>query len=100
MSMKSVPLYPVTDRSYMTFLLERSAFLYSMTNPEKAFARKLLHILKRKEIEDEAQAIKKICGQGSNSDIVEVLRLGELRNTDYYFIDMELCDLNLTDYIH
>lgn len=29
-----------------------------------------------------------------------VLRLGELRNTPLYFIDMELCDLNLDEYIY
>ena len=72
------------------------------TNMEQAFARKLLHIphIPWEEIEYEAQAIIKICGKGSHSHIVEVLKLGELRNTDYYFIDMELCDLNLAEYIH
>jgi serine/threonine protein kinase len=73
-----------------------------MTNTEKAFARKLLHIprIKRQQIEYEARAIRKICGKGSHSRIVEILKLGELQNTDYYFIDMELCDLNLGEYIY
>jgi serine/threonine protein kinase len=68
----------------------------------KAFARKLLYIprIQRQEIEMEAQAIIKICGNGSHLHIVEVLRLGELHNTEHYFIDMELCDLNLAEYIY
>jgi serine/threonine protein kinase len=67
----------------------------------QAFARKLLYIprIQPEEIEYEARAIMKICGKGSHSHIVEVFKLGELRNTDYYFIDMELCDLNLQEYI-
>jgi serine/threonine protein kinase len=62
----------------------------------------LLHIpqIRREEIEFEVQAIRKICGNGLHPHIVEVLKLGELRNTDYYFIDMELCDLNLEEYIY
>jgi serine/threonine protein kinase len=62
----------------------------------------LLHIprIQREDIEHEAQAITKICGQGAHRNIVAVLKLGELRDTSYYFIDMELCDLNLAEYIH
>ena len=41
-----------------------------------------------------------MCGKGSHSHIVEVLRIGELRNSSDYFIDMELCDLSLEDYIN
>lgn len=76
-------------------------FLYRMTNTEKAFARKLIHIprIERKYLENEAQAIRKICGKGSHSHIVKVFKLGKLRNTDFYLIDMELCDLNLAEYI-
>ena len=75
---------------------------YVKTDVEKLFARKLFHDarVKRNEIEHEAQAIIKICGKGAHSHIVEVLKLGDLHNGDYYFIDMELCDLNLDNYIH
>jgi serine/threonine protein kinase len=68
----------------------------------KAFARKLLYIpvVRREEIEKEAQAIKRICGQGPHPHIINVLKLGELPDTSYYFIDMELCDLSLKDYIN
>ena len=62
----------------------------------------MLHIprLTPKEFENETAAIRKICGQKRHTHIVAVLRIGELANTSYYFIDMELCDLTLHDYIH
>lgn len=62
----------------------------------------MLHIprINRDEIEREVQAIGKICGKGAHTNIVVVFKLGELRNTPYYFIDMELCDLSLKEYIH
>jgi len=37
---------------------------------------------------------------GGHMHIVTVFKLGELRNAPYYFIDMELCGLNLAEYIH
>jgi len=50
----------------------------------------------------EVNAIKKLCGPGAHVNIVQVLAHGQLPNAPYflYFIDMELCDLNLHDYIH
>ena len=54
----------------------------------------------QEDIEIEAEAIKKVCKKDSHPHIVEVLRMGELRNSSNYFIDMELCDLNLEDYIY
>jgi serine/threonine protein kinase len=68
----------------------------------KLFARKLLLIpeVSRHVIDKEARAIIKICGPQSHENIVEALRIGELRHTRYYFIDMELCDLTLTQYIY
>jgi serine/threonine protein kinase len=51
-------------------------------------------------IDKEAKAIIKICGPKSHDHIVAVRQIGELRNTRYYFIDMELCDLNLSHYIY
>ena len=41
----------------------------------------------------------KLCRKG-HKNIVSVLKFGELHNSAYYFIDMELCDLNLGTYIH
>jgi serine/threonine protein kinase len=37
---------------------------------------------------------------GGHPYIVSVLRIGELRNSRYLFIDMELCDLNLAEYLY
>ena len=73
-----------------------------VTHTEKAFARKLLHIpgADRKEIDREVRAITKLCGKGTHKNILSVLKFGELPNSAYYFIDMELCDLNLDTYIH
>jgi serine/threonine protein kinase len=34
-----------------------------------------------------------------NINIVTVLKHGDLPNSNYYFIDMELCDVALNDYI-
>jgi hypothetical protein len=54
----------------------------------------------RDVIEKEANAIIKICGPRSHDNIVMIRQIGELCNTGYYFIDMELCDLNLNQYIY
>jgi serine/threonine protein kinase len=62
----------------------------------------LLHLPSREKnfVSKEVQAIEKLCGPGTHTNIVEVLNHGLLSNFPYYFIDMELCDLNLHDYIH
>ena len=52
------------------------------------------------DIENEVRAIKKLCGHDAHPNIVEVLRLGVLVGSPYYFIDMELCDMNLENYIY
>jgi len=41
-----------------------------------------------------------VCRRPLHPNIVAVLKLGPLPQTPYYFIDMELCDLNLAEYIH
>ena len=51
-------------------------------------------------MQKEVTAIKKLCGPGAHINIVQVLAHGQLPNAPYYFIDMELCDLNLQEYIH
>jgi len=56
--------------------------------------------IKPEDVENEVRAIKKLCGGGAHTNIVEVLRLGELVGSPYFFIDMELCDLTLEDYIY
>src|SRR5271168_3341412 len=68
------------------------------------FARKLLrrfgHTGTDTEIANETRAIDKLCRLLNNDSIVLVFQHGLLKNSPYYFIDMELCDLNLNTYIY
>ena len=51
------------------------------------------------DIQNEVRAAVKLCEPGT-INIVSVLRHGKLPSSPYYFIDMELCDLNLATYIY
>jgi serine/threonine protein kinase len=51
-------------------------------------------------LQKEVQAVSTLCGPGTHVNIVQILNHGQLSNDTYYFIDMELCDLSLHDYIH
>ena len=51
-------------------------------------------------LQKELMAIKNLCGPGAHVNIVQVLAHGQLPTAPFYFIDMELCDWNLHDYIH
>jgi serine/threonine protein kinase len=67
----------------------------------QAFARKLMrvsHVDDAKVIDNEVQMLKDLSKE-RHPHIVVVFRIGMLRNSQDLFIDMELCDLNLTDYI-
>jgi serine/threonine protein kinase len=68
----------------------------------KTFARKLIHIpwVDKKIIDNEIKVLSELCQRGAHQHIVAVLRIGELRNSRYVFIDMELCDSNLAEFIH
>jgi serine/threonine protein kinase len=50
-------------------------------------------------VEKEVRAIDRLCGPGAHVNIVQVLNHGLLWDFPYYYIDMELCDMNLSDYI-
>lgn len=52
----------------------------------------------RNEIESEARAAKDLSEPGVKN-IVSVMKFGDLPESVYYFIDMELCDLDLDRYI-
>lgn len=83
-------------------MLPRTDFLQNV-DLLQTFARKLIYIpsrASRERVENEAQSIIKLCGRGANTNIVTVLRIGELSSSPFYFIDMELCDLNLQQYMH
>ena len=45
-------------------------------------------------------AIQKLCGPGAHPNVVQVLSHGLIWNYGYYYINMELCDMSLDDYIH
>jgi serine/threonine protein kinase len=51
-------------------------------------------------IRKEVDAIKKLCGIDTHVNIIQVLNHGHMSNPIFYYIDMELCDLNLHEYIH
>lgn len=51
-------------------------------------------------IKNEIKNLTELCQQEAHPHIVNVLRIGEISNTHYLFIDMELCDLNLDEYIY
>lgn len=49
-------------------------------------------------IENELRAVEKLCKPGTHKNIVAVVRYGRFPPS-YYFIDMELCDINLECWI-
>jgi serine/threonine protein kinase len=52
-------------------------------------------------VQNEVRAITTICSRDRpHPNIVAVLNHGELPKAPCYFFDMELCDLNLHDYIY
>jgi serine/threonine protein kinase len=48
-------------------------------------------------VRNEIRAITKLCDGSHN--IIKVLRCGEYQDLSYAYIDMELCSLNLDEYI-
>ena len=53
-----------------------------------------------KAIANEIVAIIELCNIGKHQNIVDILRHGRCLDSEYYFIDMELCDLDLHAYIY
>lgn len=76
--------------------------VYNYVNPQP-FARKVIegvgsHI-SRESVTNEASAMEILC-KGTQKHLVEIFRHNDLRpNTGSYFIDMELCDIDLAQYI-
>jgi len=70
----------------------------------QTFARKLFDLCLPKIAEtadNEKRTIKKLRGAGEHPNIIQVLGWGNFKFLDrkYAFIDMELCDVNLEQYI-
>lgn len=53
----------------------------------------------KKNFENEVRAIWKLCKANSHPHIVGVFRQGEVRDSALYYIDMELCDGNLDQFM-
>jgi len=60
---------------------------------------KPLATLSDDEIQNELRAVDKF-GRNTNEHVVAVLRHGKLPNSPCYFIDMELCEMDLNQYIY
>ena len=72
-------------------------------NRETEFARKLIRpfgSVTKADIENEVKAITDISASGGHRHVIRFLLHGPLPASDYYYIDMELCDFNLDKYIY
>ena len=47
----------------------------------------------------EVHAIAKLCQNNSHQNLVQVLHHGRFPHSDQYYIDMDLCDANLREFI-
>ena len=68
----------------------------------QVFARKLIRPfgdITTEEILKEAKVLSKFAMNVDAKNLVSVIRHGWLADTPYYYIDMELCEANLTEYI-
>jgi len=51
------------------------------------------------DIANEARALVKLCGGDSHPNLVEIFQHGWLPVSTFYFIDMELCEYDLDEYL-
>ena len=68
----------------------------------QAFARKIVREIgqvSKSDIENEARVVRLLMEHGGHQNIVTILAHGFNAAFDGYFIDMELCDMTLKDYI-
>jgi serine/threonine protein kinase len=56
--------------------------------------------IEKRILEREVKAIKKLCGPGAHPNIVQVVDHGLLWSCEFYYIDMELCNMSLDNYLH
>jgi serine/threonine protein kinase len=75
---------------------------FSALTNSKTFARKLIRFwpgIRKADIDNEVRAMNKLC-KSKHPNIVQVLDYGRLKaDGAFYFIDMELCEINLEKYI-
>lgn len=88
---------------YDTVIQKVNAAIFPSLIDLQVFARKILRLfgdIRRKDIDNEAKAVSKLCTAGRCRNIVEVIRHGWLPNdASYYYIDMEYCSETLNDRI-
>jgi serine/threonine protein kinase len=69
----------------------------------QAFARKVFRVqgsIKKEDVDHEARVMSTLHEGGGHQHIVGILSHGWFKNpSGWYFLDMELCDLNLEQYI-
>ena len=53
----------------------------------------------KQSFENEVRAISKLCKETGHPHIVSVFRQGEVKDSALYYIDMELCNGNLDQFI-
>ena len=51
------------------------------------------------EIKNEVDAMEKLC-RGLHPNVIEIFQHGRIYDSAFYYIDMELCDCNLDEYIY
>ena len=80
--------------------------LETIINPfQQEFARKLIRVPSgtKPEIDaaiaNEIRVIEKLCKDDVHPNIIAILKHGWLNNDQYYFFDMELCVMNLANFI-
>jgi serine/threonine protein kinase len=75
-------------------------FLHDFINGQ-IFARKIIHAHnahQNRAASNELRAMGKLCA-GGHKNIIEIYGHGVLRNSTYHFIDMDLCDFDLKEYL-
>jgi serine/threonine protein kinase len=83
-------------------LLERYLRRAPGPNERKLFARKVMRVNKSnvEDVENEKKVLDSLLSKGRNDNIIEVLNHGWLETLGkVYFIDMELAEYSLADYI-
>jgi serine/threonine protein kinase len=98
---------PQTDsqgfRSSIRKSITSSFVVTFTTNKGQVFARKLIRLtgyITEEDVNNEMRAIVKLCmTENTHKNIVTVFDYGRLASF-HYFVDMELCDLNLERWIY
>jgi serine/threonine protein kinase len=79
-------------------------FVLAPVTDWKGFVRKIIHVISpsmKAAIQNETRALGQLQKAGDHKNIIQVLGHGWLGvSQNYFFIDMDLCDSNLHDYIH